>query len=119
MCIMFKEQYEEIGYEIFRIVSQYDYMFEGDIEKLTEHVKDELADSKERGEIGVCGCDGFFEVKVLEGRIYIVNMEILGSIWQFENHVIGDNTHWSMESKTMVEIIDGYDDIVYNEYTDE
>jgi hypothetical protein len=121
MCIILKEDYENIGWELMRIVTEQEHIFiDSPLQEFEDSIKNELADLKEAKVLAYCGCDGIFQLKKIDDG-YLVNMEILNKITQYWLHISYDleNPYWEMDTSNISEVIDGYHNMIYNEYKEE
>lgn len=96
-----------------------------DGQDLEDFVKDELADAKEKGFIGHCGCEDYFKIEKVDGGVrkydYSVFMVINSKMTKFSityDEAIGggDVTY---EGVNRQDVIEGYGEIEFNEYVDE
>jgi len=115
MCVIFRNDLIDIASFMYGIIDQSNEL---PIDKLTEHIKDKLADAKESGKIGYCGCDGLFQIKK-EGSIYVIHMEILNNIKEFELDFSKGYVGIQITDVNRSAVDEGYDDMVYNEYIEE
>lgn len=79
---------------------------------LSDNLKDYLAELKDLKLINYCGCDGLYQLKLIDNYV-IVYIEIVGNIIKF---VINDEPYHEKSSHS--EALDNYDDIEENDYLD-
>lgn len=112
MCIEFlsgqRNPMEDIAQAMF------DYL--SGSEPTEDGLKDYLADEKEKGRITRCGCgDPFFKVTPTDDG-YKVIMSSFGNSGVYITTITKEG--YSFESGDLSDIIEGYDEIQYNEYTE-
>ena len=102
MCMVFKEELDVI----LLAINQYVKANNIHNPTLSNHLKDYLAELKDLSLISHCGCDGLFELKIVDS-VVLVYIEIGGKIIKF---VINNSPYHELSCHS--EASDKYDDFL-------